>query len=117
MSKVSIVHCSDYDTAKVCGAVKRAVEQTHALQRLQGDQAIGARQRKHRAQSAMGGDAADHDEIMGHFQTLHHKVLGAIAAGHTDPQRLAREELANRGHDENGKWIGFDKAAKHHGTK
>lgn len=57
------------------------------------------------------------DEISGHFQTLHHKVLGAIASGHTDPKRLASEELANRGHDHKGNWIGFDKASKLHGTK
>lgn len=57
------------------------------------------------------------DEIDGHLQTLHHKVLGAIAAGHTDPKRLASEELANRGHDHDGKWIGFDKAAKLHKVK
>ena len=62
----------------------------------------------------MGGDAPDHDDVMGNFQTLHHKVLGAIAAGHTDPKRLAREDLANRGHDHDGNWIGFDKAAKLH---
>lgn len=54
------------------------------------------------------------DEIDGHMQTMHHKVLGAIATGHTDPKRLAREELANRGHDHDGNWIGFDKAAKLH---
>lgn len=65
----------------------------------------------------MGGDAADSDEIMGHFQTVYHKVLGAIASGHTDAKRLAGEELANRGHDHNGKWIGFDKADKLHGVK
>ncbi len=58
----------------------------------------------------------DGDEIYGHLQTVHHKILGAIAAGHTDPKRLASEELANRGHDHNGNWIGFDKAAKLHGT-
>lgn len=59
----------------------------------------------------------DDDEVVGHFQTLHHKVLGAIASGHLDPKRLASEELANRGHDHNGKWIGFDKADKLHGIK
>lgn len=57
------------------------------------------------------------DEIDGHLQTLHHKVLGAIATGHTDARKLAGEELANRGHDHDGKWIGFDKADKLHGTK
>lgn len=62
----------------------------------------------------MGGNAPDHDDVMGNFQTLHHKVLGAIASGHTDPKRLAKEELANRGHDHDGNWIGFDKAAKLH---
>lgn len=56
----------------------------------------------------------DDDEVVGHFQTLHNKVLGAIASGHTDPKRLASEELANRGHDHEGNWIGFDKAAKLH---
>lgn len=54
------------------------------------------------------------DDLEGQLQTQHHKVLGAIAAGHTDGKRLAREQLAGRGHDHEGNWIGFDKAAKLH---
>lgn len=71
----------------------------------------------HGAKGFKPGHDFDADEVYGHFQTVHHKVLGAIATGHLDPKRLASEELANRGHDHNGDWIGFDKASKLHKVK
>jgi len=71
----------------------------------------------HGAKGFKPGHDFDADEVYGHFQTVHHKVLGAIATGHLDPKRLASEELANRGHDHNGNWIGFDKASKLHKVK
>lgn len=37
-------------------------------------------------------------------------LLLAIAAGLVDPMHRVRKELANRGLDANGKWIGFDRA-------
>jgi hypothetical protein len=53
------------------------------------------------------------DEI-GFIQTAMTKVLAAVARGELDLNRLAREELAARGLDQNGVWVGFDKAAKIH---
>ena len=53
------------------------------------------------------------DEL-GFIQTALTKVLAAAARGEIDLNRLAREELAARGLDQNGVWVGFDKAAKIH---
>lgn len=53
------------------------------------------------------------DEI-GFIQIALTKVLAAVARGEIDLNRLAREELASRGLDQNGAWVGFDKAAKIH---
>lgn len=39
-------------------------------------------------------------------------LLLAAAAGLIDLNQLAREQLADRGLDANGKWIGFDNAAR-----
>ncbi len=43
-------------------------------------------------------------------------LLLAIADGLIDPVRLAHEQLANRGLDENGQWVGFEEAARIHGV-
>ncbi|MBI3479450.1 MAG: hypothetical protein HY016_03700 [Nitrosomonadales bacterium] len=53
------------------------------------------------------------DEL-GFIQTVLTKVLAAAARGELDLNRLAREELAARGLDQNGAWVGFHKAAKIH---
>ena len=53
------------------------------------------------------------DEI-GFIQTALTKVLAAAARGELDLNRLAREELASRGLDQNGAWVGFKQAAKIH---
>lgn len=53
------------------------------------------------------------DEI-GFIQTALTKVLAAAARGELDLNRLAREELAARGLDQNGVWVGFEQAAKIH---
>lgn len=37
-------------------------------------------------------------------------LLSAAAAGRFDMNRLAREELANRGYDQKGMWVGFARA-------
>ena len=42
------------------------------------------------------------------------KVLAAVARGELDLNRLAKEELAARGLNDQGNWIGFDAAKKHH---
>lgn len=53
------------------------------------------------------------DEI-GFLQIALTKVLAAAARGEIDLNRLAREELAARGRDDKGVWVGFDRAKQHH---
>ena len=50
----------------------------------------------------------------GFIQIAAIKVLAAVARGELDLNRLAKEELAARGLNDQGKWIGFDAAKKHH---
>ena len=49
------------------------------------------------------------------MQTLHPKVLSAAASGKFDLNAHAKKEAANRGIDQSGKWVGFDKAKEIHG--
>lgn len=53
------------------------------------------------------------DEI-GFIQTADTKVLAAVARGEIDLNLIAREEMAARGLDQNGDWVGFDKARENH---
>ncbi len=53
------------------------------------------------------------DEV-GVIQIALTKVLAAVARVELDLNRLAREELASRGLNDQGNWIGFDDAKKHH---
>ena len=53
------------------------------------------------------------DEL-GFIQTALAKVLTAAARGEIDLNRLAREELAARGLDMQGVWVGFDRAKQIH---
>ena len=53
------------------------------------------------------------DEV-GFIQIAMTKVLAAVARGELDLNRLAKEELAARGLDDKGVWIGFDRAKKLH---
>ena len=55
------------------------------------------------------------DEI-GFIQVAEAKVLAAVARGEIDLNRIAREELANRGLGLNGEWVGFDRARQIHGV-
>ena len=50
----------------------------------------------------------------GFIQIALTKVLAAVARGELDLNRLAKEELAARGLNDRGNWIGFDAAKKHH---
>ena len=50
----------------------------------------------------------------GFIQIAAIKVLAAVARGELDLNRLAKEELAGRGLNDQGNWIGFDAAKKHH---
>ncbi len=53
------------------------------------------------------------DEL-GFIQTALTKVLCAAASGEIDLNRLAREELASRGLDLEGNWVGFERARQVH---
>lgn len=53
------------------------------------------------------------DEL-GFIQTALTKVLAAAARGELDLNRLAREEMASRGLDRDGNWVGFDRARQIH---
>lgn len=54
------------------------------------------------------------DNDLGYLQMMSSAFLGKIAEGKVDLQMLARQILANRGHDTSGKWVGFTKAAQLH---
>ncbi len=51
------------------------------------------------------------DEI-GFIQIATVRVLTAVARGDLDLNLLAREELASRGMNREGVWVGFDRATK-----
>lgn len=61
----------------------------------------------------------DHDELNPDllFRTTWNDLLCKIASGEIDPVQLAKKELANRGYNESGAWVGFENSAKIHGTK
>jgi len=46
------------------------------------------------------------------FQTTNTSLLSKIVSGELDPVDLARKEMANRGLNADGDWVGFDNAAK-----
>lgn len=62
-------------------------------------------------------DQPHRNNISEHLAGQNSSILSAAAKGHLDMKHLASEELASRGHDHEGKWIGFEAAAKLHGTK
>lgn len=51
------------------------------------------------------------------FQGVSNAILAMIVKGEISAQWLAGKELANRGLDKSGLWVGFDKADEIHGTK
>ncbi len=53
------------------------------------------------------------DEV-GFIRTALSKVLAAAARGELDLNRFAREELAARGLDDRGNWVGFERAKQIH---
>ena len=53
------------------------------------------------------------DEL-GFMQIALTKVLAAAARGELDLNQLAREEMASRGLDHDGNWVGFEHAAELH---
>jgi hypothetical protein len=54
------------------------------------------------------------DEL-GFIQTGPTALLAAAARGELDLNRLARVELASRGLDRDGVWVGFERAREIHG--
>jgi hypothetical protein len=63
------------------------------------------------ADLASGRDATDPRFL---FSTTSTSLLLAAAAGLIDPVALARRELASRGLDADGAWVGFDRARQIH---
>ena len=58
--------------------------------------------------------ALTQDELLS-IQTLPLKLILAAANGQIDLNEMARDELASRGLDQSGEWVGFDQArAMHH---
>ena len=53
------------------------------------------------------------DEL-GFIQIAPTKVLVAVARGELDLNRLGREEMASRGLDKGGNWVGFARASAIH---
>ena len=68
--------------------------------------------RHHVSQEINGGSDATNPEFL--FQQTATPLLLAITGGLIDPVLLARCELANRGLDLDGKWVGFAAAEKLH---
>ena len=52
---------------------------------------------------------------VGFIQTAPTALLAAAARGELDLNRLARVELASRGLDRDGVWVGFERARAIHG--
>ena len=61
------------------------------------------------ASYTLGAFAVDQLQFI---QQVPASVLAAAAAGELELNRLAREELASRGLDQSGMWIGFERAAQ-----
>ena len=51
------------------------------------------------------------DEL-GFIQLADARILAAVARGELDLNAVARRELASRGLDRHGKWVGFANAAQ-----
>lgn len=51
------------------------------------------------------------------FQGDSTKLILAVALGKLDAKKLAKKEMANRGFDKKGEWVGFDQSAKIWGVK
>jgi hypothetical protein len=54
-------------------------------------------------------DLGEHDEL-GFVQLVDTAVLARVARGEIDLHALVRRELANRGCDDSGDWVGFKAA-------
>jgi hypothetical protein len=54
---------------------------------------------------------------LGFIQTAATVLLAAVARGELDLNQLARVELASRGLDRDGVWVGFEQARVIHGFR
>lgn len=52
------------------------------------------------------------DQAAGRMQTVETAVLAAAARGELDLNAIARQELASRGLNHQGRWVGFAEAAR-----
>ena len=57
------------------------------------------------------------EDDCGFFQLAKSAFLSRVVKGEIDLNAWVKLELANRGLDKNGKWIGFDKSKKLFGIK
>lgn len=57
-----------------------------------------------------GGFFSGESDAKGFIQCMSSAALAAAACGELDLNALAIIELAGRGQDERGEWVGFDKA-------
>lgn len=64
--------------------------------------------------AATAGTISDTENPLFLFSTIDVNLLLKVASGEICATFLAQRELANRGVDKNGKWVGFDKAAEIH---
>ena len=87
--------------AKAAGVVKRAVVET--------PHQIWTREDA-KATPACGWKSSDDDNPAYLFSTTNTSLLVAAVRGEIDVQDLVKQELANRGLDWSGKWIGFAEA-------
>jgi hypothetical protein len=81
---------------------------------MTGSQMSSEAQRRVREEIASGQDEFNPTFL---FQTTQTSLLLAIAAGLIDPLDLANRELASRGIDASGNWVGFDRARQIHGLE
>lgn len=59
----------------------------------------------------MDDDPLPHlESLLGMFSVADGEILRFILASKISFEKLIRHELASRGHDENHRWVGFDKA-------
>lgn len=67
-----------------------------------------------RHQSATGASPIKENpmNLAEHLRPLPTELLLAMAKGEVDIQAIAAQLIADRGLDEKGKWVGFDKAAE-----
>ena len=52
----------------------------------------------------------EYNKAQEEFQTMPTDLIIKIISGELDPQKLASEQLANRGLNHDGEWVGFPKA-------